>query len=247
VSARVTWPDPHFIKRLAHYIKHVDKVLVITGAGVSTEAGVPDFRSATGLWQQQLEELGTPEGLRDRFDEFTAFYQGRIRQLQSVKPGRTHEILAEWQRRGIVDAIITQNVDGLHQRAGSHVVAMHGDIMAIACDKCLTPCSVDEYFASPRCACGSSRRPGVVLFGEVIPDEKWREASRLTSEADTILVLGSSLAVAPVNLLPGMARSAVCSILINREPTRVDEAFDWTIHAEVGEVLETLDAALKQF
>lgn len=233
-------------KRLAHYIRESRKTLVITGAGVSTEAGVPDYRSASGLWRQQMESLATPEGFCDRFDEFTEFYRGRIRQLLSVEPGKTHRVLADWQRRGLVHGLVTQNVDGLHQRAGSEVIALHGNIMDIRCVGCGKGATPQEYLAEARCGCGGKRRPGVILFGEGLPKDAWARAATIAKEADVLLVIGSSLQVSPANVLPGMAKSTSYGIIINREPTAVDEAFDYAIHEDAAPILERIDQQLQR-
>lgn len=160
------------VGRLSQFLAGKD-VVVLTGAGMSTDSDVPDFRSTNGMWQDaDIERLASPEGLNDDFERFTEFYRWRIREHSKCKPNRGHEILANWEHRGLVRGIITQNVDGFHQEAGSsNVVEMHGSLRLMRCQSCQTVSSPEGYLVEggERCAlCGTGKiRPGVVMFGEL--------------------------------------------------------------------------------
>lgn len=238
------------LRRISNWIVNGRYVVVLTGAGVSTDCGLPDFRSARGMWKHYPEELASRDGMSNAFDEFTHFYRHRVTQLDQHGPCLVHHILAKWQKRGYIKALITQNVDGFHQEAGSQVIALHGNLNEVRCDTCSKEVSSDVYLTEgqERCDCGGPRRPGVVLFGEALSKEAIERATSEAKKADLFLVLGSSLEVSPANLLPGIAQSVGSSlVIINAEPTKVDDAFDFAIHANLGDTLETLDKMILKY
>lgn len=229
------------VPRLAKWLQESDYTAVLTGAGMSTESGIPDFRSKTGWWRSiDPRTVATVEALNDNYSLFHEFYSMRIKALHTIQPHQGHYILADWQRRGIIACVATQNVDGLHQLAGNTgVLELHGSIHAIRCHTCQTPSIVENFLEKRPCAnCGGRLRPGVVLFGEALPERVWSEAIDNMVKADLVLVIGSSLQVYPVNQLPAMAGGKIA--LINHEETGMDPIFDLVLHGKAGEVLEAL-------
>jgi len=159
-----------------------------------------------------------------------------------------HRVVADWQRRGLVSTIVTQNVDGFHTRAGAaDVLELHGTLANVRCDRCATERPAAEFLdaAGLACACGGKRRPGVVLFGEALPEATLRAAWLASERATLFVVLGSSLAVAPANLLPRAAAEAGAPlVIVNRDPTPLDHRATLVIHASIGETLRAADRLL---
>jgi NAD-dependent deacetylase len=236
------------------------KLVVFTGAGMSTESGLPDFRSAQGLWKVRPESLATMAALRQQPDEFYFFYQWRIAKLWDVAPNQGHQALAALQQKGNM-VIITQNVDGLHQRANAeNVVELHGSLRTIRCLNCyaiydsrkLLPqystweddCKQGNYRYGDECLCskcGGLLRPDVVLFGENLPDKAWEEAVKHSRNADFYVVLGSSLVVSPANYLPQLAlQNGAKLLIINQEQTPLDSSATWVINSSIGSVLSAI-------
>lgn len=236
------------------------QVVVFTGAGMSTESGLPDFRSAQGLWKVRPESLATLEALKRQPDEFYFFYQWRIAKLWQVIPNPGHHVLAALESTGNM-TVITQNVDGLHQRANSeNVIELHGSLRTVRCLQCcsvydsrtLLPLNPDweeaykqgryHFGAECRCVkCGSLLRPDVVLFGENLPDQAWEKAVTNSSNADFYVVLGSSLVVSPANYLPQLAlENGAKLLIINQEPTPLDHSAEWVINGSIGSVLSAI-------
>lgn len=224
--------------------------VVFTGAGMSTESGLPDFRSNGGLWKQsrRFEELASREALETDYDEHVAFYRWRIEMLAGHEPNDGHGVVADWQRRGLVGTVVTQNVDGFHARAGAAgVLELHGTLANVRCDRCgeERPAAAFLEAAGLACACGGRMRPGVVLFGEALPTDTLRAAWTASEHAPLFIVLGSSLAVAPANLLPEAAvgRGAPL-VIVNRDPTPLDRMATLVINAGIGETLRAADELL---
>lgn len=232
---------------LERWLKNSSYTVVFTGAGMSTESGLPDFRSAkTGLWRtKNPQQLASTYALKHNREEFIAFYQYRIRTLLECQPHIGHTILANWQKRGLIHQIVTQNVDGFHQQAGStNVVELHGTLRTVYCLRCKQTYDakryVDEQF---ECTCGGFLRPSVVLFGESLPYDAIEQAWTAAERADLWIVLGSSLQVSPANELPVIAkRTGAKLVIVNMEPTPLDEWADLLIHGrKIGEVLKEID------
>jgi len=237
------------ISTLTRWLRESRFTAVFTGAGMSTESGLPDFRSAGGLWKQnrRFEELASTAALQHDFPEFVEFYRWRIQMLQGVEPHAGHRLIAEWQREGRVQALITQNVDGLHARAGSpEVLELHGSLRMIRCQQCGTEADSERFLTDEgiHCArCGGKMRPGVVLFGEALPENALRKAQEASERAELFLVLGSSLQVSPANFFPQVAKAHGAKLVIlNREPTAHDALADLRLDGAIGETLEQLGA-----
>ena len=223
---------------------------MFTGAGMSTESGLPDFRSNGGLWKanRRFEELASVDALEHAYDEHVEFYRWRIGMLDGHAPHDGHRIVADWQRRGLVDTIVTQNVDGFHTRAGATgVLELHGTLTNVRCHRCGAerPARVFLDADGTRCACGGKRRPGVVLFGEALPAAVLEAAWQAARRARLFVVLGSSLLVAPANLLPQAAAAAGAPlVIVNHDPTPLDGAASLVISAPIGQTLREVDALL---
>ena len=224
--------------------------MVLTGAGVSTESGIPDFRSAGGIWAEvDPFEVASVQAFRRHPERVWGFYRSRIRSLLDAEPNAGHVALAELERRGLVSAVVTQNIDTLHARAGSReVIEVHGSIRSAICPGCLWTQEIDgvlaqlETLPAPVCLhCGGILKPGVTLFGELLPPQALERANDLARGAGLLLVVGSSLEVWPVAGLPLEARSFA---IVNRGPTTLDDRAVLTIDAPAGETLSALVAAL---
>jgi NAD-dependent deacetylase len=224
-------------------------VVVFTGAGMSTESGLPDFRSQGGLWHgKDPMQIASTRAIRENFPEFTSFYRNRIEERNKYQPHIGHRLLAQWEREGYVDGVVTQNVDGYHTIAGSrNVYELHGSLNHIYCDKCGKPYSEGEYMDQNWCSCGGRIRPGIVLFGESLPMDVFESAVRLVHQCKTLLVIGTSLQVTPANLIPAEARSVGAKvILINRDPIENPFLVDYWIQGSAKEILEEVNRHLSK-
>lgn len=225
------------VSRAAMLIRDARRMVLISGAGLSVDSGVKDFRSPSGWWRNiDPRTVATVEALESNYDLFHAFYSARITQLQTIVPHRGHFILAEWEKRGMLACVCTQNVDGLHQAAGSRTVhELHGTIRTHRCHACGSPHTEEAFLRKAKCPCGGNLRPNVVLFGEMLPSEAWDLSMAAIREADVVLVIGTSLQVAPVNQLPFLTRAK--RIFINAEETGYEDQFDVFIK---GRALDSL-------
>jgi len=224
--------------------------VVLTGAGISTESGIPDFRSPGGLWAEvDPFEVASIQAFRRDPERVWGFYRKRIGVLLDAEPNEGHRALAELERRGLVQAVVTQNIDTLHSRAGSReVVEMHGSIRSAECLRCHWRQDADGVLAqlaahpAPLCAhCGEVLKPGVTLFGELLPAGAMERATTLARGARLLLVVGSSLEVWPVAGLPLEAQAYA---IVNRGPTALDDGALLRIDAPAGETLAAVVAAL---
>lgn len=222
------------------WLKKSKKTVILTGAGMSTESGVPDFRSATGWWQNtDPRTVATVEALESNYSLFHAFYKMRIEHLEKVAPHEGHKILADWERKGKVTLVATQNVDGFHQLAGSqHVEELHGSIRSIRCHYCGKQAEMAAFLQKESCQCGGKLRPNVVLFGENLPQASWQKAMVAIESADLVLVIGTSLEVYPVNQLPSMTQGK--TVYINLDVAHQVTQFDLVIQGKVKEIVQKL-------
>ncbi len=235
---------------LAALIRERQPCVVLTGAGVSTESGIPDFRSDTGIWANvDPFEVASIGAFRRDPSRVWGFYRERIQLLRDAKPNAAHFALAELERRRHVQAVVTQNIDTLHTRAGNtNVVEVHGSIRSAECVACLWTEPADAVLAQleegslPSCPqCGAVLKPGVVLFGELLPAGAMERATQLARAAGLVLVVGSSLEVWPVAGLPLEARAFA---IVNRGPTALDEQAVLKVDAGAGETLTAVVDAL---
>jgi NAD-dependent deacetylase len=228
---------------LQEIINKTDNIVFFGGAGVSTESGIPDFRSADGLYNQKYKY--PPETMLSRSffvshtAEFFEFYHEKILYLEA-KPGKAHIKLAEMERAGKLRAVITQNIDGLHQKAGSkNVLELHGSVYRNYCMKCGKRYGVDFIQKSagvPKCGCGGTVRPDVVLYEEGLDQRVMISAAEHISNSDVLIIGGTSLAVYPAaGLIEYFSGNNL--ILINKSATPYDKRADVVINAGIGETL----------
>lgn len=231
------------MEQIVEWLTLSKHTVVLTGAGMSTESGLADFRSKSGWWQQiDPRTVATTEALTSNYALFQQFYAARIQALEDVKPHDGHFILANWQRRGLIQHIATQNVDGLHTLAGSdNVDELHGSIRSVRCQKCGQAAEMQHFLAKEACPCGGKLRPNVVLFGENLPQEAWNHTLSHMKAAQLVIVIGTSLEVYPVSQLPHMTNGK--TVYINLESGQ--SHFDLTIEGKAGETLKIIDALLK--
>ena len=244
------------LEKLAGLIREHQPCVVLTGAGISTESGIPDFRSASGMWAEfDPQEYATLGAFRRDPEKVWRFYAPRFGMLGSAEPNRAHVALAELERHGLVRAIITQNIDLLHQRAGSKdVVEVHGSIRTSSCLSCgaryplaeVEPL-IEAHGAPPCPTCGAVLKPDVVFFDELLPEAAILRAVELAETAALLLVVGSSLEVYPVASLPleTLAHGGSLAI-VNRGGTELDGRASVTIDAGAGETLRALAARLPE-
>lgn len=232
------------IVQLATWLKEAQTTVVLTGAGMSTESGVPDFRSAKGMWQQiDPQRVATIDVFEQDYTLFHQFYSMRLENLAQCLPHEGHHILAELQQQGDITLIATQNVDGFHTQAGAKNIAeLHGNIHHIRCQRCHTPHTELQFMNKVRCSCGGRLRPGVVLFGEFLPEHAWQTTLSTIKRADLVIVIGTSLQVSPVNQLPAMTRGK--KVYINAEVTD-PSLFDLVIQRSAKETLIALKQTYK--
>jgi NAD-dependent deacetylase len=236
---------------LAADLRAADSAFAFTGAGVSTASGIPPFRGEGGIWETEFDprdfRIGRfetdPAGFwRDRLDLHEAMFPG------SVAPNPAHEALAELESAGLLDAVVTQNTDGLHAAAGTdRVLELHGTTSRVVCRRCgdrqpAPPVHdrVRDGEVPPTCDCGGVLKPDVVLFGEQLPREPVAEARELAAAADVVLAVGSSLRVEPAASIPRDAARGGTLAVVNFDPTPLDDRAEYVFRADVTEVLPSL-------
>ncbi len=242
-------------ERLAELVAGAERVVALTGAGVSVPSGIPDFRTPeTGLWAEvdPMEVAHIDVFERDPA-RFWSYYRPRFHALGDKRPNRAHEALAELERRGLLDGVITQNVDRLHRAAGSeNVVEVHGSIETSSCTRCGASYGIEEVDALfnadgvAECrACSGPVKPNVVLFGELLPEEAMRRAQELAATADLMLCVGSSLVVHPVAGLPAVTLAGGGQLaIVTKGATPYDGDAVLKLEGEVDEELNALVTAL---
>ena len=237
--------------RVVSWMRAAERVVVLTGAGISAESGVPVFRGAGGLWRQfRPEQLATPEAFRQHPELVWEWYLWRRVRIAEAEPNAGHQTIARWQigRAGVV--LLTQNVDGLHARAGSRDVhELHGNLWRVRCAAKCGFVAVDVETAPPRvdlrCGCGAWLRPDVVWFGEALEPDVVDHAMAATEAADVLLVVGTSSIVYPVASLPQMAKRRGAKVVeVNVEETPLSAAADAVLRGPAGDVLPRLQEAL---
>ena len=219
------------------------KIVFFGGAGVSTESGIPDFRSVDGLYNQKYkyppEQILSHTFFVNKTEEFFDFYRDKII-CPNAKPNTAHKVLAKMEKTGKLSAIVTQNIDGLHTMAGSKkVLELHGCVNRNYCQKCGKMFDAEFILKSkgiPRCECGGIIKPDVVLYEESLDDDVVSEAVREIRSCDTLIVAGTSLTVYPAAGMINYFRGGKL-VLINRDSTPYDSQADLVIHEKVGEVL----------
>ena len=248
--------DPRVVQ-LAELIRDARSVVALTGAGISVPSGIPDFRTpGTGLWANvDPMEVAHIDVFRRDPERFWRFYGDRFASLQDKRPNGAHEVLAELERRGKLDAVLTQNIDMLHRKAGTvELIELHGTIEHASCLLCGEQAALDETRARlagdpqgiPRCsACTSPLKPDVALFGELLPDGALERAAELAAAADLMLCIGSSLEVWPVAQLPRVTLEAGGAVaIVTQGRTALDGAATVKLDGDVVTELTAVLAAL---
>jgi NAD-dependent deacetylase len=242
--------------RVAELLRDSERAVVLTGAGISVPSGIPDFRSpGTGLWENvDPMEVAHIDAWRRDPDRFWSFYGQRFASLVDKQPNDAHTAIAELERRGLVRAVITQNIDRLHRLAGTErLIEVHGSIDQSVCLQCGGKVSVDrvgrmlgESEGAPLCeSCVLPLKPDVVLFGEMLPERALSEAQSLALDADLMLCVGSSLEVYPVAGLPAMTHGAGGRlVLVTQGPTPYDQDAEVKLNGDVVAELSAVLAAL---
>ncbi len=243
------------LAQIADWLAEARSAVAFTGAGISTESGVPDFRSPGGIWAQSTPVY---------FDDFVASAESRYeywrqksighREFIDCPPNAGHQALARWQQQGRLRGVITQNIDGLHQMAGStEVVELHGTAREIACLDCRARYEagplVDRFLAEdtpPACAeCSGLLKHATISFGQSLDPQVLETAGQWCEAADLLLAMGSSLVVEPAASLPRLAKAhGARLVIINRDPTDQDRLADAVVHASIGETLTAIDELL---
>ncbi len=241
------------IQAFRRLIDRAERIVALSGAGISTESGIPDFRSPGGLWTRGIKPI--------TFDEFVTSEPARLEDWRrrfkmnedfaSVRPNAGHHALAHLFEEGKLEAVITQNIDGLHQRAGlpkDRVIEIHGNSTYGRCIDCRQSMSldavremIDATRESPRCECGGLVKAAVISFGERVPEDALQEASTLSKQADLFVVIGSSLQVQPAATLPLVAKhNGAALAIINRDATPLDQFADLIVPGSIGAVFGAL-------
>jgi len=241
-----------FAAELLHKAQHA---VVLTGAGLSTPSGIPDFRSeGTGLWSREEPlEVASLATFRTRPERFYAWFRPLAAQIFEARPNAAHLELARLEQQGRLGAVVTQNIDMLHQKAGSHnIIEMHGSLATLSCTQCFQKVDSLPYLkpfvdegAIPHCPhCGAVLKPDVILFGEQLPQKQWFNAQRASRLCDLMIVAGSSLEVLPVAGLPMQAIDRGAHLLIlNNSPTYLDVRADAVLQ---GDVVDLIPAIVQQ-
>jgi NAD-dependent deacetylase len=241
---------------LAALIRDAGSVVALTGAGISVPSGIPDFRSpGTGLWANiDPMEVAHIDAFHSDPKRFWSFYGERFQTLEDKRPNRAHEVLAQMEEAGLLDAVITQNVDRLHARAGSvELIEVHGSISHSSCLDCGARFPIAEVRdrhagdaeGVPRCDCGLALKPDVVLFGEYLPQAALARAQLLAAAADVMLCIGSSLEVYPVAQLPEVTLAAGGRLaIVTQGRTPFDERTEIRMDGDVVKELDGLSEAL---
>lgn len=241
--------DQEKLDLLAGWVREAKHIVFFGGAGVSTESGIPDFRSVDGLYHQHYawppEEILSHHFFLNHPEEFYRFYREKML-CPDAKPNPAHEKLARWEERGKLTAVITQNIDGLHQKAGSrHVCELHGSVLRNHCMKCRKAYGLDYILKTegvPRCSCGGIIKPDVVLYEEGLDNDTIEDALHEIVRADLLIVGGTSLTVYPAAGFLSYYRGSRL-VLINRDPTPRDDMAQLIIRDPIGKVLAQMPDA----
>jgi len=245
------------IEQVTRWLRGAKTAVAFTGAGISTESGIPDFRSPGGVWSKNRtvyfdEYLQSPEAREEYWRQKAEAH----RDFQFARPNLAHETVAEWETAGVLRGVITQNIDGLHQLAGSrNVLELHGTAREVACLDCEKRYDAEEMVNQftesgvvPVCeACGGVTKHATISFGQSLPAAVLREAATWAGEADVFLAMGSSLVVEPAASLPRAAKQSGSKlVIINRDATPLDSWADVVIHTELGAVMPALRECWKK-
>ncbi|MCR5179459.1 MAG: NAD-dependent protein deacylase [Lachnospiraceae bacterium] len=235
------------VEKLKEIVEATDNIVFFGGAGVSTESGIPDFRSEDGLYHQKYkyppETMLSHTFYKTHTEEFFEFYRDKLL-APGIEPNKAHRKLAQWEKEGKLKAVVTQNIDGLHQKAGSeNVLELHGSVLRNYCEKCGKRYDGFEVVLNaagiPKCECGGTIKPDVVLYEEGLDQETMQKAVWFIAHADVLIIGGTSLAVYPAAGLIDYFRGSKL-VLINKQATPRDRDADLVIHGSIGETLDAV-------
>lgn len=244
--------DQTSIQRAAAILRDARHAVIFTGAGMSVPSGIPDFRSqGSGLWTRfDPMQVASLSAFRHHPQRFYDWLRPLAASMRAAAPNPAHTALAELEAAGVVKTVITQNIDALHQRAGSkRVLEVHGSMDDLLCLRCGRSYPSEDYWDAfladgvfPRCPQdGANLKPGIVLFEEMLPEDVWQQAEKEAFEADAMLVIGSSLEVSPANMLPAYAVSNGAALIINtRSSTFLDENASVRLDGDIAEVIPAI-------
>ncbi len=249
------------IEAVAGWIIDAERTVVFTGAGLSTESGIPDFRSPGGIWDRYnpedfyFQNFISSEAAREKYWQMaTEMYEP----MKQARPNLAHLAIAEMERLGKLESVITQNIDGLHLKAGNSprkVIELHGTAMQVACLHCQKRYDreaiqerIREGVKAPGCGdCGGPLKPATISFGQPMPERETQQAYHLSSLCNLFIVIGSSLVVHPAASMPLVAkRGGAKLVIINRDPTPYDDMADAVIHDQAGPTMDSILKKLKQ-
>ena len=232
------------IAQAAELLASARHAIALTGAGISVESGIPAFRGAAGLWARYpIEEYATLDAFVKNPGKVWGLFKELYEVINRAEPNGAHVALAQLEAAGVLKSIITQNIDNLHQRAGSkHVIEFHGTASELECLSCGSTVQFEESLLTvdvPRCACGGVLKPKIILFGEAIPAPALEEAEREALRCDLMVVIGTSAQVVPASVLPLVAKQrGVRLVEMNVERTHLSEHFaDLSVLGSVGQTL----------
>lgn len=239
---------PSNYEAVAQLLRSSKHAVVLTGAGISTESGIPDYRGPQGLWKKYDPIKYVSRSTYEADPKtFWGFNLPMWMEYKAAKPNKAHLLIAQLEKLGLIGAVITQNIDGLHKRAGSqNVYEVHGNLETVTCLRCGKKYPLEEAWKQfnegniPHCTCGGLLRPDVVLFEDPMPDTFFK-ATREVGSSDLMMVMGSSLEVYPVAQLPAMVPKLV---IVNFLPTPYDDRADYVFHESTGEFSEKLASVL---
>ncbi|MEJ2757824.1 MAG: NAD-dependent deacylase [Anaerolineales bacterium] len=245
------------VGKAASILKSASYAVALTGAGISTPSGIPDFRSEeTGLWTQVNPiEVASLSTFRVSPEKFFSWFRPLTKQIVEAQPNPAHQALAELENAGLIKTVITQNIDGLHQKAGSkHVLEVHGSLNTVTCGSCYkkypTSICLEKFIDQgiiPICpSCGGILKPDAILFGEQLPTKTWQNVKNEIKKSDMMLVVGSSLEVFPVAKLPyNVVSSGGKIVIINNQHTYLDERAEVVFHQDAAITLPKILKGLK--
>ena len=241
------------IKKAANAIATAKNIAALTGAGISVESGIPPFRGKGGVWERidPMEYAHIDALTQNPVKVWKMLMKEMVATVSAAQPNDAHKGLAQLERQGRLKTIITQNIDGLHQKAGNtDVIEFHGSFAWLRCMQCDKRCETDAVDLSvipPRCECGGIYRPDCIFFGEMIPPDDLMRSRQVSSECDLMLVIGTSATVQPAALMPLTAKAAGAVIIeINPEPTPLTEqASDIFLQGNAGDVMNRIIAVLE--
>jgi len=238
------------IDKLQKIINNSNRIVVFTGAGISFESGIPTYRGVGGVWSKYDPNIyaNITVFLQDPTYYWKYFKEERYPLIKKAKPNDAHKAIVELEKKGKIHCVITQNIDGLHQKAGSsNIIELHGNTTKISCMKCKKQYDMDEIYEKlkkelpPKCNCGGALKTNTVLFGETLPQHALDQAEIASRNCDLFLVLGSSLVVYPAANLPVVAKNnGSLLVIINIDATPLDDIADLVINQKISEALSKL-------